>query len=127
MQRLRSEPLQPLLALLLLATSAAVLWANELPQVPRAVLVVIYLLTAPGLAIVPFFGRDHWIFHVLLVLSLSVAIATLLATAMSLAGWWRVDLAVDATVALVVLTVLWRSWRDRSAVAVRAPSNGGAR
>ena len=124
MHRLRSEPLHPLLALVLLGGSAAVLWAHELPEVARAVLVVSYLLTAPGLAIVPFLGREHWLLHALLVLSLSVAIATLLATAMSEVGWWRVDFALDATVVLVVLTVLWRSWRDRDP---HRSSLGGAR
>lgn len=126
MQPLRSEPLHPVVALLLLTTSAAVLGAHQLPEVPQAALVVSYLLIAPGLAVVPFLGRAHWIFHGLLVLSLSVAIATLLATAMSMAGWWHVGLAVDATVALVVLTVLWRLWRGRAA-AVVVPSGGGAR
>lgn len=124
MPRLRSEPLHPLLALGLLGASAVVLWAHELPEVARAVLVVSYLLTAPGLAIVPFLGRRHWLLHVLLVLSLSVSIATGLATAMSEAGWWHVDVALDATVVLVVVSVLWRSWRDRAG---QPTAVGGAR
>lgn len=124
MQRLRSEPLHPFLALLLLSASAAVLWAHELPEVGRAVLVVSYLLAAPGLAMVPFLGREYWLLHALLVLSLSVAIATGLATAMSVAGWWQVDLAVDGTVVLVVGTVLGRTWHDRAG---RTSVLGGAR
>ncbi len=124
MHRLRSEPLHPLLALVLLGGSAAVLWAQELPEVARAVLVVSYLLAAPGLAVVPFLGREHWLLHALLVLALSVAVATGLATAMSEWGWWHVDLAVDATVVLVVVSVLWRWWRDRAA---HPSALGGAR
>ena len=121
MSPLRSQPLRPVLACLLLAWSGMVLWSYVLPEVVRPVVLVTYLLLAPGLAIVPSFGRPHWLFHLLLVLSLSVALATAVSTAMGVAGWWRVDVAVSATVALVTSVVTWRFWRDRtSGVSSRA-------
>ncbi len=90
--------------------------ADALAPGPRSALVVGYLLLAPGYALLPFFGREHWLLHGLLALSLGVALSVGIATAMSETGWWRVEVGVSATWLLVVLTVVWRTWRNRAAV-----------
>lgn len=114
--RLRTEPIHPAVAAMLLAASALMCWAGQLPPTPRAVLVVSYLLLAPGYAVLPFFGREFLLFHALLSLSLGIALAIGLSTAMSVNGWWHVEAAVVATWVLVVAAVTWRLWRNRSAV-----------
>jgi hypothetical protein len=113
---LRADPLHPALAVALLLASAGMVVADHLPAGVGGALVVAYLLLAPGYALLPFFGRQHWLLHALLVLSLGVALAVGIATAMSETGWWRVEVGVAATWLLVVVTVLWRGWRNKRAV-----------
>lgn len=114
--RLRTEPIHPAVAAVLLVASALMCWSGELPAVPRTALVVGYLLLAPGYALLPFFGRGHLLLHALLCLSLGVALAIGVSTAMSVSGWWHVEAAVSATWLLVVASVCWRVWRNRGAV-----------
>ena len=113
---LRAEPLHPALAAVLLLASALMGLADEMSTAPRAVLVVGYLLLAPGYALLPFFGGEHWLLHALLVLSLGVALAVGISTAMSETGWWRVEFGVRATGLLVLGAVAWRTWRNRDAL-----------
>lgn len=115
---LRAERLHPAPAAALLIASALMCFADDMSSGPRAALVVGYLLLAPGYAVLPFFGREHWLLHALLALSVGVALAVGIATAMSETGWWRVQVGVSATWVLVVGAVVWRSWRNRSAVAL---------
>ncbi len=121
---LRADPLHPAVAAALLAASAVVGVADRLPVSLRAAVVVGYLLLAPGYAWLPSFGKEHRLLHFLLVLSLGLALAVGTATTMAETGWWRPDAGVGATWVLVVTAVLWRSWRNRTAV-VRVV--GGAR
>jgi hypothetical protein len=118
MRPLRSQPIHPWLAGALIAWSAAVVLSHQLPEVPQAVLVVGYLLTAPGLAVVPSFGPSHRLFHGLLVVTFSVALATGLSTTMSVARWWHVEVALAVTVELVAVVLVWRVWRRRSSGAL---------
>jgi hypothetical protein len=91
--------------------------SETMPPALRGPLVVGYLLLAPGYAILPFFGREHWLLHTLLVISFGAAVATLVATAMAETGWWHVGAGVAATELLVVAAVVWRTWHNREAVA----------
>jgi hypothetical protein len=90
--------------------------SESLPTALRAPLVVGYLVLAPGYALLPFFGREHWLLHALLVISLGAALATLVATTMSEVGWWHVEVAVGATELLVLVAVVLRTWHNRAAV-----------
>jgi hypothetical protein len=114
---LRAEPLHPVVAGVLVGASAVMVVADRLPDGARAAVVVPYLLLAPGYALLPSFGREHRLLHALLALSLGVALATGIATAMSEVGWWRVGFGVGATLVLVVVAVLVRTWHDRVWVA----------
>lgn len=114
---LRAERLHPALAALLLAASALLGFADLLPTAPRVAFVLCYLLLAPGYALLPFFGEEHWLLHALLALSMGVALAVGIATAMSETGWWRVEVGVAATGVIVVGAVAWRTWRNRAALA----------
>jgi hypothetical protein len=114
----RSAPIDPGLAAGLLLASAAVLWSAPLPDALRVPLVAGYLLLAPGYALVPFFGTEHWLLHGLLALSFSAALAIGLANTMAEAAWWRPELALRATVLAVTVVVLVRMWRDRAALRV---------
>lgn len=114
--RLRTEPIHPAVAAVLLVASALMCWAGQMPSEPRTALVVGYLLLAPGYAVLPFFGSRFLVFHGLLSLCVGIALAIGLSTAMSVAGWWHVDVAVAATWVFVVACVLWRVWRNRGAV-----------
>lgn len=124
MRELHSEPISPVLAGVLVTSSALMIWADHVPEQLRVLLVVPYLLLAPGYAALPFFGPEHRLFHGLLALSLGIALAIGVSTAMSETGWWHVEVAVTGTVVLVVSCVLYRLWRDRVFVAAGV---GGAR
>lgn len=113
---LRADPLHPAVGAALLGATALMVVSESLPGVLRAPLVVGYLLLAPGYALLPFFGREHWLLHALLVLSTGTALATLAATAMTETGWWHVGMAVGVTELLVVTAVLARTWHNRRAV-----------
>lgn len=113
---LRADPLHPVLGVVLLAATVLMSLSETLPAALRGPLVVGYLLLAPGYALLPFFGRQHWLLHTLLVISLGAAVATLVATIMSATGWWRVGVAVRATELLVVAAVVVRAWHNRDAV-----------
>jgi hypothetical protein len=91
--------------------------SETLPAALRGPLVVGYLLLAPGYALLPFFGRQHWLLHTLLVITFGASLATLIATAMAETAWWHVDAGVAATELLVVGAVVARSWHNREAVA----------
>ena len=82
--------------------------SESLPPALRAPLVVGYML--------PFFGRQYWLLHTLLVISLGAALATLVATTMSEIGWWHVEVAIGATELLVIVAVVLRTWHNRAAV-----------
>jgi hypothetical protein len=113
---LRTDPLNPVAGAALLVATAVMAVSEILPAALRGPLVVGYLLLAPGYAVLPFFGKEHWLLHALLVLSSGAALATLVATTMSEIGWWHVGVGVAATELLVVTAVLVRSWRNRTAV-----------
>ena len=113
---LRADPLHPALAAALLGASVVMAVTDRLPDGLRAALVVGYLVLAPGYALLPFFGWEHWLLHALLALSLSISLAVLVATSMSVAGWWQVAPAVAATELLVVSTVICRTWRNKAEV-----------
>ena len=114
--RLRTEPIHPAVAATLLVASALMCWAAQMPSGARSALVIGYLLLAPGYAVLPSFGSRYLMLHGLLSLCIGIALAVGLSTAMSVAGWWHVDLAVAATWLLVVVSVSWRVWRNRGAV-----------
>jgi hypothetical protein len=114
---LRADPLHPVVGATLLAATALMGLSETMPAAVRGPLVVGYLLLAPGYALLPFFGRQHWLLHTLLVISLGAAVATLVATAMAETGWWHVEAGVAATELLVVAAVGWRTWHNREAVA----------
>ena len=114
---LRADPLHPVLAAALLGASAVMGLTDHLPAGLRGAVVVGYLLLAPGYALLPSFGREHRLLHALLALSLGVSLAVFISTSMSMLGWWRVDVGVAATELLVVSSVLWRTWRNKAAVA----------
>lgn len=113
---LRADPLHPVLGFVLLGATGLMSQSETLPAALRGPLVVAYLLLAPGYALLPFFGRQHWLLHTLLVISTGAAVATLAATAMSELGWWHVGVAVGATELLVVAAVVIRVWHDRDAL-----------
>lgn len=119
------RPIHPGLAAVLTGSSALVLAGPAVPAPVRAPLVVLYLLLAPGYAVLPSWGRGSRVLHFLLAVTLGSTLAVALGTVMSENGWWRVDVAVTVTVALVVVTTLGRVWRDRAALA--AMFAGGAR
>lgn len=114
---LRADRLHPALAAVLLAATAVMGLADLLPGALRVTFVVVYLLLAPGYALLPFFGEEHWVLHALLALSLGVALAVGISTAMAETGWWRVEVGVAATALIVVAAVGWRTWRNRAALA----------
>ena len=113
---LRADPLHPAVGAALLGATALMGLSETLPAALRGPLVVGYLLLAPGYALLPFFGRQYWLLHTLLVISFGASLATLIATAMSETGWWHVKVGVGATELLVVAAVVFRAWHNREAV-----------